>query len=151
MYAQAVWEAEELKAQLLETESRLSELEAHAEKEATQRAEAERLLASERKLTAQLQVSILLHECLSYTASQTCRALDLAAYLVHLTHLEELTGSLIINGGLYCVVAPSNCINLSSGRIWLAGEGSGGCTAAGRAPGALRCARAHLTAGAAER
>lgn len=52
---QAVWEAEELKAQLLETQSRLSEVEARAEKEATQRAEAERQLQAERKLTAQLQ------------------------------------------------------------------------------------------------
>lgn len=56
---QAVWEAEELKAQLLETESRLSEVEARAEKEATQRAEAERQLQAERKLTAQLQASPL--------------------------------------------------------------------------------------------
>lgn len=54
-----MWEAEELKAQLLETESRLSEVEARAEKEATQRAEAERLLQAERKLTAQLQASFL--------------------------------------------------------------------------------------------
>ncbi len=59
MQTQAVWEAEELKAQLLETESRLSEVEARAEKDATQRAEAERQLQAERKLTAQLQVSPL--------------------------------------------------------------------------------------------
>ena len=55
VHIQAVWEAEELKAQLLETQSRLSEVEARAEKEATQRAEAERQLQAERELTAQLQ------------------------------------------------------------------------------------------------